>query len=186
MGQTAEMHILHTKLDLTSRFSQFLPVTEHGGHIWPSVLKFPAKGLGLPSPEALLYKADILVSLLSLYTLSLPLPLSIHCPMATSLTSSCSSQSCFPRNLPFYTLICLHRLTHWRRITYLVLRLGAREWSSSAATWDLSFPSSFSLPWSTSCSFWVFPARSWLARASTSVPEHRPGLCSREPRVKDF
>lgn len=62
-GQTAEMHILHTKADLVSRFHQHPTVSTCYRATAPSPMNTQTHGLGFPFPRSsLIYYLDILVS----------------------------------------------------------------------------------------------------------------------------
>ena len=93
-GQGTEVHILHTKADLASRFSQHPSVPTW--HTLPPTLNFPAQGFGLPFLNCILqtfwplfFPLPLLFPLLSLcmHVLSLFLfPLCLLSPLGDFLT----------------------------------------------------------------------------------------------------
>lgn len=117
-----EMHVLHTKVDLASRFSQSPSVPTW--HTSPSTMNCAAQGLGFSSRGFFLCNPDILISLLfSLPLFSFSLSMCMHtlffpfsfCSLLSSspwrLPWSCSlgpvnlPESSFPINPPLYMLI---------------------------------------------------------------------------------
>jgi len=142
-GQMAELHILHTRGDLTSKFSQHLSVPtcyRHGWHTHSSPLIFASWASS--TPEALSYIIPTVCSLslspcphlspslcmfsLSTHKLFLSIPLSPLSPSPWGLPWPCSlgpvnpPESCPPPiNLPFCTLIRLELAHfHQQRINY--------------------------------------------------------------------
>jgi hypothetical protein len=100
-----EVHILHIKADLASRFSQHLSVPTC--HTLTPTLNFTTPGQGCPSPEALSYIIQafwlLLLPLSSpslLSALSLPFSLHGNSPGLGPLWPAISTESSFPINLP--------------------------------------------------------------------------------------
>lgn len=85
--QGTELHILHTKVDQPSRFSQHSSVPTW--HTLPPTLNFPAQGLGCPSPRTLPYIVQTFCALsLSLFPSPSPPSLPLATPLALVLGAS--------------------------------------------------------------------------------------------------